>query len=83
MYQEKEFLGALLNLPDETDIKVLEKKYTALILFQIAERCERAGLINNKVISFCLDDNREHFSIVMYSDKSNILSEKGLSLLRE
>lgn len=74
---------ALLSLPNETDLKVLEDKYTALILFQIAERCEKAGFINKQTISFCLDDSRKHFSVIIYSDNSNIINERGLKLLQE
>ena len=52
MYQEKEFLEALLQLPNEQGIEILKNKYDALILFNITNRCINKGLIDNSKISF-------------------------------
>lgn len=82
MYQEKEFLSALVELPNTDKLEQLESKYTALILFQIAERCIKAGLVDKNVVSFQIDTNRQKFSVSI-NNKNNPVTDKGTELLED
>ena len=81
MYQEKEFLSALVELPNTDKLEQLESKYTALILFQIAERCIKAGLVDESVVSFTISSNRQKFSVSI-NNKNNPITDKGMELLK-
>lgn len=80
MYQEKEFLSALTELPNTDKLEQLENKYTALVLFQIAERCIKAGFINESVLSFQISPDRQKFSVSI-NNKNNPITYKGMELL--
>lgn len=82
MYQEKEFLSALVELPNTDKLEQLESKYTALILFQIAERCIKAGLVYESVVSFTISSNRQKFSVSI-NNKNNPITDKGMELLED
>lgn len=83
MFQQKEFLIAISQLPNPQQLSILESKYTALILYNIAERCEKEGYINTEIISFYLDDNRQKFSI-NYNPTNTlpVLTDRGLQLIQ-
>ena len=82
MYQEKEFLSALTELPNTDKLKQLESKYTALVLFQIAERCIKAGLVDKSVVSFTISPDRQKFSVSV-NNKINPITDKGMELLNK
>lgn len=82
MYQEKEFLSALVELPNTDKLEQLESKYTALILFQIAERCIKAGLVDESVVSFQISPDRQKFSVSI-NNKNNPITDKGIELLKD
>ena len=82
MYQEKEFLSALVELPNTDKLEQLESKYTALILFQIAERCIKAGLVDESVVSFQISPDRQKFSVSI-NNKNNPVTDKGTELLED
>lgn len=82
MYQEKEFLSALVELPNTDKLEQLESKYTALILFQIAERCIKAGLVYESVVSFQISPDRQKF-YVSINNKNNPVTDKGTELLED
>ena len=75
MYQEKEFLSALVELPNTDKLKQLESKYTALVLFQIVERCIKAGLVDESVVSFKVSPDRQKFSVSV-NNKNNPITDK-------
>lgn len=81
MYQEKEFLSALAELPNTDRIEQLESKYTALVLFQIAERCVKSGLVDENVVSFTISPDRQKFSVT-FDNKNNPITDKGMELLK-
>lgn len=81
MYQEKEFLGALLQLPNEQGIEIIKNKYDALVLFNIANRCINKGLIDSSKISFSLSPDRDIFVFVTNSQGFELITEKGRELL--
>ena len=85
MYQEKEFLSALSQLPKEDDIEILKNKYNALVLFNIANRCVNKGLIDENKISFSISHDRNSFVFVSnnieFDTENNVLTEKGKRLL--
>lgn len=81
MYQEKEFLGALLQLPNEQGIEIIKDKYDALVLFNIANRCINKGLIDNSKISFSISPDRDVFVFVTNSQGLELITEKGRELL--
>lgn len=81
MYQEKEFLGALLQLPNEQGIEIIKDKYDALVLFNIANRCIIKGLIDNSKISFSISPDRDSFVFVTNNQGFELITEKGRELL--
>lgn len=80
MYQEKEFLKALMMLPDDKLLIQLHDKYSGIILFQIANRCVEDGYINKNNVSFGLFDDGQHLTI-KYSEPR--LTEAGNQFLAE
>lgn len=82
MYQEKEFLSALSQLPKEDDIEILKNKYNALVLFNIANRCVNKGLIDENKISFSISHDRNEFIYTFVTnDEECVISEKGRGML--
>lgn len=81
MYQEKEFLEALLQLPNEQGIEIIKNKYDALVLFNITNRCINKGLIDNSKISFSLSPDRDAFVFVTNNQGFELITEKGRELL--
>lgn len=82
MYQEKEFLSALSQLPKEDDIEILKNKYNALVLFNIANRCVNKGLIDENKISFSISHDRNEFIYTFVTnDEECVISEKDRGML--
>lgn len=81
MYQEKEFLEALLQLPNEDKIEILKNKYDALVLFNITNRCINKGLIDSSKISFSISPDRDAFVFVTNNQGFELITEKGREVL--
>ena len=81
MYQEKEFLEVLLQLPNEQGIEIIKDKYDALVLYNIAIRCTNKGLIDSSKISFSLSPDRDAFVFVTNNQGFELITEKGREVL--